>query len=49
MRCAGNWLIASESHSTPGLVQPTKCASSNSSSDLRQVRIWAIASAPVMK
>ena len=33
----------------PGLVQPTKCASENSSSTSCQVSIFASASAPVMK
>ena len=33
----------------PGLVQPTKWASSNTCAASCQVRIWASASAPVMK
>ena len=49
VRAAGSSAMAGESRSTPGRVTPTKCARSNSWSTSRQVRIWARASAPVMK
>ena len=45
----GSWAITGECSSIPGRVQPTKCARSKSASASRQVRIWAMASAPVMK
>ena len=48
-RSFGSPSSVDSSISCPGRVQPTKCASSNSSAWSRQVRIAAIASAPVMK
>ncbi len=49
IRSIGSWSSGSSRPSVPGRVQPTNWASLNISSTSRQVRIWASASAPVMK
>src|SRR4051794_26932108 len=48
-RSVGRPVIVWSSIRVPGLVQATKCASSNTLSASCQVRIWPSASAPVMK